>query len=143
MDSLWLAYDMAHANGIVTTFSEVPMMIRSLIDTARRDKRYDFDEKWLDSVYQRSLTYAKRLALMVGEHKKAGAAEKTTGMRLSRREAEVLRSVAQGLTREEIARECGLSVNTIKSTIKNVYNKLGAVNRADAVRIASAGGLIE
>jgi LuxR family maltose regulon positive regulatory protein len=47
-----------------------------------------------------------------------------------------LEGLAQGLTREEIARNLSISVNTVKSAVRSVYNKLGAVNRADAVRIA-------
>jgi LuxR family maltose regulon positive regulatory protein len=46
------------------------------------------------------------------------------------------------MTREEIADVSSLSVNTVKSTIRNLYNKLGAINKADAVRIAVARGLV-
>jgi LuxR family maltose regulon positive regulatory protein len=55
----------------------------------------------------------------------------------------VLTGLSQGLTREEIAGASGISLNTVKSVIRSVYNKLGALNRADAVRIAAnllAGG---
>ena len=44
---------------------------------------------------------------------------------------------------EKIAAEYQVSINSIKSTIKNIYNKLGAINRADAIRIANADGLLE
>jgi LuxR family maltose regulon positive regulatory protein len=54
----------------------------------------------------------------------------------------VLTELSQGLTREEIAGHLSLSVNTVKSVIRSVYNKLGAVNRADAVRIATSLGLL-
>jgi LuxR family maltose regulon positive regulatory protein len=62
---------------------------------------------------------------------------------LSRREKEVLTGLSQGFTRNEIAGLFSLSVNTVKSIIRSVYNKLGAVNRADAVRIATQLGLLE
>jgi LuxR family maltose regulon positive regulatory protein len=55
---------------------------------------------------------------------------------------EVLTGLSQGLTREEIAGLSAISVNTVKSTIRSIYNKLGAVNRADAIRIATALGLV-
>jgi LuxR family maltose regulon positive regulatory protein len=62
---------------------------------------------------------------------------------LSPRERDVLVWLSQGLTREEIAATSTLSPNTIKSTIRNVYNKLGAVNRADAIRLGLEAGIIK
>jgi LuxR family maltose regulon positive regulatory protein len=41
-----------------------------------------------------------------------------------------------------MAIETRLSVNTVKSTVKRIYNKLGAVNRVDALRIAADLGLL-
>jgi LuxR family maltose regulon positive regulatory protein len=35
-----------------------------------------------------------------------------------------------------------LSVNTVKSVTRSIYNKLGAVNKADALRIAASLGLM-
>jgi LuxR family maltose regulon positive regulatory protein len=55
---------------------------------------------------------------------------------------EVLLGLSQGMTREEIAGLASLSANTVKSITRSVYNKLGAVNRADAVRIAVSLGLV-
>jgi LuxR family maltose regulon positive regulatory protein len=46
------------------------------------------------------------------------------------------------MTQEEIASLTSLSVNTVKSVIRSIYNKLGALNRADAVRIAAARGIL-
>jgi LuxR family maltose regulon positive regulatory protein len=65
------------------------------------------------------------------------------GIKLSKRELEILHSLSQGLTRQDIADASQISVNTAKSTITNVYNKLGAINRADAVRIAASLGILE
>jgi LuxR family maltose regulon positive regulatory protein len=54
----------------------------------------------------------------------------------------MLQYLSQGMTREEIADFLSLSVNTVKSAIQNIYSKLGAVNKADAVRIGSSLGII-
>jgi LuxR family maltose regulon positive regulatory protein len=35
------------------------------------------------------------------------------------------------------------SINTVKSLIKSLYNKLGAINSADAVRIATGMGILK
>jgi LuxR family maltose regulon positive regulatory protein len=62
---------------------------------------------------------------------------------LSRRELDVLTGLSQGLTREEIAEAGSVSINTVKSAITGIYQKLGAVNRADAVRIATEIGILK
>jgi LuxR family maltose regulon positive regulatory protein len=62
---------------------------------------------------------------------------------LLRRETAVLRALSQGFTRDDIARREGISLNAVKEIIKNLYHKLGAVNRADAIRIALASGLLK
>jgi LuxR family maltose regulon positive regulatory protein len=46
------------------------------------------------------------------------------------------------MTQEEIASLFSLSVNTVKSVIRSIYNKLGAVNRVNAVQIAAGMGLL-
>jgi NarL family two-component system response regulator LiaR len=52
---------------------------------------------------------------------------------LSSREAEVLALIAQGLSNQQIADRVYLSINSIKSTIRNAYRKIGVVTRSQAV----------
>jgi DNA-binding CsgD family transcriptional regulator len=52
---------------------------------------------------------------------------------LSERELEVLALLASGRTNAEIARELFVAVGTVKSHANNIYRKLGAANRAEAV----------
>jgi two-component system, NarL family, nitrate/nitrite response regulator NarL len=56
--------------------------------------------------------------------------------KLTPREADALRLLIDGKTNKEIARELGLNEITIKGHLRNTYKKIGAGNRADAVRIA-------
>jgi LuxR family maltose regulon positive regulatory protein len=55
---------------------------------------------------------------------------------LSRRERDVLRTLASRLTTGEIAAELGISVNTLKYHIKSIYRKLGVGSRAEAAEVA-------
>ena len=55
---------------------------------------------------------------------------------LSERELEVLRLLRTELNGPEIARELSVSLNTMRTHTKNIYNKLGANNRRKAVRRA-------
>lgn len=73
------------------------------------------------------------------EKRKHGFQSPETGGILSQltdREADSLRHLITGRTNKEIARALDLQEITIKFHLRNAYKKIGAVNRADAVRIA-------
>ena len=61
--------------------------------------------------------------------------------KLSRREREVLRLLAQGQSNKEIARVLGLQEPTVKLHVTSIYRKLGSRNRAQAAVIAKEAGL--
>lgn len=52
---------------------------------------------------------------------------------LTHRERELLPSLRTGRTTAQIAADLGISVNTVKYHLKNLYGKLGVRNRAQAV----------
>jgi LuxR family maltose regulon positive regulatory protein len=62
--------------------------------------------------------------------------------RLSERELEVLRYLAQGLTYEEIGQQLFLSLNTIQFHVKNIYSKLLVNKRGQAIEKAREMKLI-
>ncbi|PWC04436.1 two-component system response regulator [Agromyces badenianii] len=62
---------------------------------------------------------------------------------LSLREKEVMRLIAQGLSNDEIGRSLSISVGTVKRHNTNIFSKLGATSRTDAVRKASRLGEIQ
>ena len=62
---------------------------------------------------------------------------------LSAREAEALKLAAKGAGNREIAKEMGLSENSVKMFMKRAFFKLGASSRAEAVQLAIKRGLIE
>jgi putative nucleotidyltransferase with HDIG domain len=61
---------------------------------------------------------------------------------LSRRELDALRGLAEGKVYKQIAAELDLSVSTVRTHLHNVYRKVGAVDRAQAVLIAREKGWI-
>jgi LuxR family maltose regulon positive regulatory protein len=61
---------------------------------------------------------------------------------LSDREIEVLQLIAEGLTNQEIATRFYLSLNTVKVHTRNIYGKLDAHNRTQAVTKARALGIL-
>jgi len=62
---------------------------------------------------------------------------------LSPRELEVLARTSNGLSAPEIAREMQISTATVKTHLRNLYEKLGVSERAAAVAEAMRRGLLE
>jgi DNA-binding NarL/FixJ family response regulator len=61
--------------------------------------------------------------------------------KLTAREREVLTLTVRGLTNKDIAANLGLKEITVKVHLRNVYRKIGANNRAQAVRFAMSSGI--
>jgi putative nucleotidyltransferase with HDIG domain len=61
---------------------------------------------------------------------------------LSDRELEVLKRLASGKVYKQIASELSLSTSTVRTHLHNIYGKLGAVDRAQAVLVATERGWI-
>ena len=59
---------------------------------------------------------------------------------LSMREIDALRGLAEGKVYKQIAQELSLSVSTVRTHLHNVYKKIDAVDRAQAVLIARDRG---
>ena len=52
---------------------------------------------------------------------------------LSAREAEIVALITQGVTNDDIAEACYLSINSVKSYIRSAYRKMGVTRRTQAV----------
>ncbi|MFL6007968.1 MAG: LuxR C-terminal-related transcriptional regulator [Gaiellaceae bacterium] len=61
---------------------------------------------------------------------------------LTRRETQILRLMAEGLTNVQVARQLWLSEQTVKFHLSNIYRKLGVSNRTEASRWAQLNGLL-
>jgi LuxR family transcriptional regulator, maltose regulon positive regulatory protein len=61
---------------------------------------------------------------------------------LTAREREVLRHASGLLSSADIASELEVSIHTVKTHLRNVYRKLAATRRGEAVRRARQLGLI-
>jgi LuxR family maltose regulon positive regulatory protein/serine/threonine-protein kinase PknK len=61
---------------------------------------------------------------------------------LNGRELEVVRMLDLGRSNQQIARALGVTVNTVKWHLKNIFSKLDVANRAEAASVARRGGLL-
>ncbi|MCC8023009.1 MAG: LuxR C-terminal-related transcriptional regulator [Clostridiales bacterium] len=129
------AYEKCQKNDMMMLFIEHGNSMRAIIDAARKSPICKIPQAWLDMVYAKASTYGKRMAHVMKEYQ---TARKISGneYNLTPREKEILEDLCQGLSRSEIALARNISVNTVKSMIKTIYGKIGALNLADAVRIA-------
>ena len=56
--------------------------------------------------------------------------------KLSPRQAEILKSIVDGQTNADIARQLGISIQMVKAHVTRLLKKLGAVSRTEAAAIA-------
>jgi DNA-binding NarL/FixJ family response regulator len=70
----------------------------------------------------------------------AGVAQDSPFRRLTEREAEILKLLIAGKSNKQIGLDLKLQEITVKIHLRNAYRKIGAGNRADAVRLSYEHG---
>jgi two-component system NarL family response regulator len=75
---------------------------------------------------------------VIGEFQKTAVEENP----LSPKENRIIRYIEEGLTYKIIAERLGLSPHTVHNHIKNIYGKLHAGNRIDALNRARRIGIL-
>ena len=85
-----------------------------------------------------SVMNATQMRAVAGLARAAGA---RPGVVLSRRENEILASIAEGKAVKQTARDLGIAPKTVENLQGRLFRKLGARNRAQAVARAHALGL--
>ncbi len=70
------------------------------------------------------------------------AAHPTSAHGLTKREVEVLRLLAQGMTNKEIAEELIVAIRTVDSHVRNILTKLGVATRSAATALAYRQNLL-
>jgi DNA-binding NarL/FixJ family response regulator len=127
---------------IILSMYDGPQVVRSLLAAGVRGYL-------LKSVHRHELVSAirtsreedGRIVLAVSRESLARLQEPQTGP-LSGREREVLELAAEALSNFQIATRLGLTEATVKRHLRNIFVKLGAVSRIDAVNKAVAASLI-
>nr|WP_238380004.1 response regulator transcription factor [Janthinobacterium sp. Marseille] len=96
-----------------------------------------------------SPTIARKVLGRVRDGKKApdavsdASGAETEQVALTKRESTILDLIARGDSYGEVARQLSLSVGTIQTHIKNIYDKLSVHSRGEAVYEANRRGLLQ
>lgn len=97
-------------------------------------QRSDVIQQYISLAAESPTAFNERLARAAGERlNEMMVGNQQSGGSLTRREADILRHLATGLPLNEIAKNLNISRNTIKTHLRNLYKKLGAEDRKDAV----------
>jgi LuxR family maltose regulon positive regulatory protein len=131
------ALTLAEPEGYVRTFiDEGPQMGRLLRRAVVQGITVDYAGKLLAALEKEATKAAAPLAVF-------GVAPPPLLEPLSPRETEVLRLLTTHLSHAEMAEELVVSVNTVRSHVKNIYGKLGVHSRMEAVERARELGLLD
>lgn len=108
------------------------------------DKNIELEEflAALKSAADREMVIAGPAAASVGKIAEGIERRRSVGLRLTRREREVLAVAAEGLTAREIAERLGVRERTVTTHLARIYGKLGVGNRLAALRMAARSGLV-
>ena len=86
--------------------------------------------------------YARRLLTAFGTTQRSAPAKVVAIEPLSERERDVLRLLGTDLSGPDMARALMVSLNTLRTHTKNIYDKLGVNNRRAAVHRAEELNLL-
>ncbi|EUC17148.1 ATP-, maltotriose- and DNA-dependent transcriptional regulator MalT [Burkholderia sp. YR290] len=122
-----------HRLGLVRTILDADRgaldVIHAVLDATPEDPLLRFYASRLDAAHETTVAVAGRC-----DAPPDARANISTGAELlSEREAEVVHLLAQALPNKKIARTLGLSPETVKWHLKNIYGKLGVSSRDEAV----------
>ena len=134
-DYLGLVVEMTSAPVVVFTWSNSPSSVRRSLAAGARG----FVSKSTSSGDLAAAVAAVHRGETVAPAKRA-AGPHTGTAELSAREAEVLELICHGMSNLEIAEQLFVSVNSVKTYVRQIYQKIGVARRAQAVAWGLAHG---
>jgi LuxR family maltose regulon positive regulatory protein len=133
MTALSLALQLAESEGYVRTFVDEGAIMQALLRTAK-------DHGMAAAYVTRLLDAFDHSASVNAASPEPGTASEFEP--LSERELEVLALIAEGASNREIAEALFVSVGTVKKHLNNMFLKLDAHSRTEAIAIARQHNLL-
>lgn len=137
VESMQEVYEWSIGCDLKMPLIELNRFVRPIIENCRRDEECTIPLDWLDEMDKKAASYYVYLYNVRKRHDEKERVETSILENLSGAEKRLLLSIAEGLTAKEIAEIQGRTVSTIKGMSRRLYAKIGAKNKADAIRIAS------
>jgi len=135
------AYLMSFNGEFEMTFIELGRTFHQLASAAYKHEGCIIPAEWIKTIDRKASIYAKRIDIVMNSIKREEHIKEP--VLLSDREQDVLNDLYQGLSRDEIAANRFLSINTVKKILQSIYIKLDANNNVDAIRIAIEKKLVD
>ena len=131
-DAVFQALSLARPEGYVRTFLDLGEPLQNLLERVSRQKTSTKKHGAADNL---TIEFAHELILAFKLEAKAQPEQNTQALLspLTERELEVLQWLAEGLTNKAIAANLVVAPSTVKQHLKNIYSKLDAHNRTEAV----------
>jgi LuxR family maltose regulon positive regulatory protein len=130
------ALQLAEPEGFIRVFLDHGTVLAGLLETTITETNdpslIAYSQKLLDAFSQPA-----DLSMTTPKNEAMGPIEP-----LSERELEVLHLLSSSLSSTEMASELSISVNTLRSHLKNIYTKLDAHSRYEAIARAKDAGLL-
>jgi DNA-binding CsgD family transcriptional regulator len=128
-----------------TAMRALPFLARTQVDYGRLLLASDNPEAhvYARQLISSALTIADELNLRPVQKAIASLQETSSIDSLTRREVDILRVVAVGLSNKRIADTLHISHSTVTTHMRNIFRKTGARNRTEAAEFARRAGLLE
>ncbi len=114
----------------------IPILKKILSKVNHADYKGELDRLYINSMYYAAYAVSKQRGGLF-------ARRVPKPIKLSKQQKMILELYAQGYNRNDIINTAGLSLNTVKSHTRLLYDKLGVSNTADAIIKAKSYGLLE
>jgi DNA-binding NarL/FixJ family response regulator len=132
-----------HTAVLILSMYEGPQLLQSLLQVGVRGYLLKSVTRHELVSAIRSVRLDKKRVVVSVSRESIAASQAVAPMLLSEREREVLELTAQALSNRQIASQLSLTEATVKRHLRNIFVKLGAASRIDAVNKAVAASLIE
>lgn len=132
VNSLVEAMNLAARGNILYVFFNNRIQVVPILKLVERSEKY----------HQINQEYYQELNRILSQDNDINLTGKAVS-RLSKRELDVLRLIAQGLSNAGIGEQLYISLNTVKTHLKNIFSKLEVMNRTAAVEQARKYNLLQ
>jgi LuxR family maltose regulon positive regulatory protein len=132
------ALSMAQPEGYIRAFADEGAPMASLLQSLIRARGRGWGTAISGAEREHLNRVVRAFQALPGHGERPDAAHAATGSiePLTRRELDVLESMAAGRRNQQIADELVITLETVKRHVSHIFNKLGATNRMEAVATA-------